>query len=48
MGVVAELTYVVGAVACSGTRAEALSTDVDGVSPVVDGGYATGQVLGGS
>ena len=47
-GIVAELADVVDAVAGGGTGTEALGTDVDGVGTVVNGGYATFQVLGGS
>ena len=46
MSVLAQLAYVIDAVANSGTGAELGRTDVDSIGSVVDGRYPVFQVLG--
>ena len=46
VGMLAELTDVVDAVACCRTGPKALSTNVDGISTMIDGCHAALQILG--
>ena len=48
VGIVAQSGNVVDAVACRSTGAEALCPDVDGIGAVINGRYATLQILGWS
>ena len=48
MGIVTKLTNIIDAVAYSCSRSKTGSTDIDCISPMVYGSYATGQILGRS
>ena len=46
MGIFAELADVVDTVACRRTGSETRRPDIDGIGAMIDGGYATCEVLG--
>ena len=46
MCILTELTDVINAIACSSTGTKALSSNVDGISTMIDGSNATFQILG--
>jgi hypothetical protein len=46
VGILAQLTDVVNAVACRHTGTKLLGTNIDGISTVVNGRDATLQILG--
>ena len=48
MGIVAELTDIVNTIACSYTGTKLSGTNIDGISAMVNGRYATLQILGRS
>ena len=46
MGIMAQLTNVVHAVACRNTSPKPGCTNIDGISPMVNGSYTALQILG--
>jgi hypothetical protein len=45
MGIVAELVYILNTVSCCSSGSEMGCTNIDGISAMVDGSYATFQIL---